>query len=285
MFIPQLVNSFSNSNVARSLSTPVSQWSGLILTTSAIALIGLTAYRWSRPEQNANAQQRAQFQKIRERVSSAYAYVFGGLCLTALSVAAAHASGIAEKIFNNNYYYVPIAILTTIASLVASLHLRQEDLAIKHVALAFFNVGMGMILSPIGYLSREILAQAAFITLGLGSVLTFTAFMSPDRRFLAWEGPLLAVLSTISLASLVALFFPHSAFAYAANQASLYGSLLLFSFYLMSSTQQLIQAAETQNDQEFDPIAAAIGIYSHLINLFIRILPFLLEKQQEEQRQ
>ena len=274
------------SKIPRYLSTSIAPWSRIILATSVTALMGLGAYRWSQANQHANnILPDEMFDEAKERIKSTYAYVFGGFALTAAAAVISHVSGLSRKILTNNSYILPIGLaLVTCGSLIATLCVSKEDLKAKHIAWTIFNASMGLTLSPLGFLNKSILAQAAFISLGVGGLLTLTAFLAPDRKFLEWEGPLMTYLTTLSIASFVALFFPNSAFAYGVDRASLYGGLLIFSGLLMSSTQRLMQEAETEPEKSFDPINSSMSIYLDSMNIFIRILRILFENNKENEK-
>lgn len=281
-----LMNAISStqwSNFTRALNSSVSSWSGIILGTSAAALAGLGIYRWSQSGSNAQAMQNDDddFDQVKERVSRAYAYVFGGFALTAAAAIVTHVSGLSRAIFQNSYA-VAFLFSASCASLIATVFIDKENTKAKHIAWGIFNATMGMTLAPLGFLNQRIIAQAAAISLGLGGALTLTAFLAPDRRFLAWEGPLMAALTSISIASFVACFFPGSAFAYGIDRVSLYGGLLIFSGLFMSSTQRLMEKAEKQSDNEFDAINASLNIYLDGLNIFVRIVRILLENNKEE---
>ncbi len=264
------------------LNSSVTRWSGIILATSATALIGLGIYRWSQADQNFdNMQPDANFEQVKARVCRAYGYVFGGFALTAASAAVAHISGLSLKILQNRYLAIPLA-LGSCAALIATLTISKESDKAKNVAWFVFNATMGMMLSPLGFLDQRVVAQAAAISLGLGGALTLTAFLAPDRRFLAWEGPLMAALSSLSIASFIACFFPNTAFAYGVDRASLYGGLVVFSGLLMSSTQRLMEEAEKQSDAVFDAINSSLNIYLDGLNIFLRILRIMLENKKSE---
>lgn len=270
------------SDISNVLSVSVSKWSGIILTISVTTLAGLGIYRWSNSGKADNTAKDADFEQVKARMTRAYAYVFGGLAATAATAALAHATGLSRKILENSYFLIPATFVLSIGGLVTTMLTDKENVKTKHIALAVFNIGMGLSLSPLCFLQKSVLAQAALITLGLGSVLTFTAYMAPDKSFLQWEGPLMTALTTLSIASFVALFFPRTAFAYGVDRASLYGGLLIFSGFLMVSTQRLMDEAEKQNDAQFDAINSSMNIYLDTLNIFIRIVRILAENKKDE---
>jgi FtsH-binding integral membrane protein len=287
MNISSLVQSSAGqywSTFSRAASSSLAAWSGVILATSATALVGLGIYRWSKANQNQEDQviKDRSFERIKEKIQRTYAYVFGGFALTAAAATASHVSGLSLKILTNTGYLLPIGLtVTSIGSLIATLATNKDDVKTKHVAWAIFNGTMGVMLSPLGFLNPVIIAQAAAISLGVGGLLTFTAFMAPDRQFLKWEGPLMTALTTLCVASTVAYFFPSTAFAYGVDRASLYGGLAIFSGLLMCSTHRLIDEAE-RKQYTFDPINSSLSIYLDTMNLFIRILRILVENRKDK---
>lgn len=272
------------SDASRVLSSSVAHLSGLILSTSVAALAGFGIYRWSQSKNGQNTPIDPDFERVKTRVKQAYSYVFGGLALTAATAAIAHAAGLSRVILENRFFIVPGTVILSIGALVTTMWTNKENVKTKHIAFAVFNAAMGLSLSPLVFIQKSILAQAAFITLGIGSLLTFTAYMAPDKRFLEWEGPLMAALSCLSIASFVARFFPNTAFAYGIDRASLYGGLLIFSGLFMSSTQKLVDEAEKQDDKQFDPINASFNLYLDTLNIFLRVLRILLENQKKEEQ-
>lgn len=285
MNISNFMNAVSTahwSNFTRFMNSSTAGWSGVILATSTTALLGLGLYRWSKPNTiGGNDALDDDFKKIKERISQTYAYVFGGFAITALAAIAGHVNGLSLKILQNRFLTIPIFI-GSLAAITATRFIDKENNTAKHVAWAIFNVSMGMMLSPLGFLDQKIVAQAAAVSLGLGAILTLTAYLAPDREFLAWEGPLMTALTTITIASTVALFFPGSAFAYGVDRVSLYGGLMIFSGFLMSSTQLLMEEAEKQSERDFDPINSSQNIYLDGLSIFIRILRIMNENKKEE---
>lgn len=288
------VNDFF-SNFSYYAGTSTAPWNRIILATSVAGLVGLGAYRWNKQAspsyqqttplfpKPADSGSSRSFEQVQARVLKAYGYVFGGLTVTTATAAIAHISGLSLKILVHSYYSIPLMLLT-IGSVVATTIISKEDSKAKHLALATFNISIGLTLSVLGFSEPAILAQAAVISLGLGALLTLTARLAPDRQFMKWEGPLVSALACISIASTVAIFFPFSAFAYAANQASLYGGLAISCLFLMSSTQRLIENAEKQTDQNFDAISDSLNIYLDGLNIFLKVFRILMENKMENKK-
>jgi FtsH-binding integral membrane protein len=283
--VSKTLSSVDWSQLASGFNKSISSWSGVILATSVVALTGLGVYRWSKSNsQESDNQEALDFQEIKERVCKAYGYVFAGFALTAATAAAAHIGAISGAMLQHPIVSIPV-VVASLASLSATIVINKENVKLKHVAWGVFNLTMGMTLSPLGFLNQQIVAQAAAISLGLGVLLTATSFIAPDKKFLQWEGPLMTALSTISIASCVALFFPGSAFAYGIDKVSLYGGLAVFTALFMGSTQRLINEAETQKENQFDPISSSLGVYLDGLNIFIRTFKILIEKDKANNSQ
>lgn len=265
----------------RAASTSLSPWSGIILATSATALVGLGVYHWSRDRLSDEAVNDHLTDDAQERIKRTYAYVFGGFALTAASAVVSHVAGLSFKMLISKSAALPIGLtLASIASLITTLAVSKENTKIKHIAWACFNITMGMALSPLIIVNQAVLAQAALISLGVGGILTLTVFMSPDREFIKWEAPLLVALASLSIASSIAYFFPRTAFAYGIDRASLYGGLAIFTGLFMASTQRLIKEAQTQTANAFDAINSSLNIYLDWLNIFIRLFRILDENRE-----
>ncbi len=261
------------------MNSSIKPWSGVILSTSIVAVAGIAIYKITDKGTSDSEEALKKFEKIKDKVKQAYSYVFGGFALTAGFAVAAHITGLSRAILTNNYLYLGVFV-GSLVSLSATHLTNVENKKLKQISWIAFNASMGILLSPLGYIQQKLVAQAAAISLGLGGVMTAAVFLAPDKKFLEWEGPLMACLTSITIASTIAIFFPSTAFAYAVDRVSLYGGLALFTGFFMASTQRLIQEAE--NAKEFDPIQASMGIYLDGLNIFVRVLRILIENQEKK---
>lgn len=283
MQISNFLNATSNpylNNPTRFLETSVSStWSAIILATGLTSLAGLAVYHWKTNDRDALI---TDFDKAtKEKVASAYGYVFKGFVLTSIASTIAHVSGLSFQLLKHSYALIPLT-LVSIGSLIATQWTNKENTAKKLLSWGIFNASMGIALSPIGFINKAIVAQAGAISLGLGGLLTGIVYLSPNTNFMKWEGPLWAGFASLSIASAAALFFPNTAFAYGADRASLYGGLVIFCGFLMASTQRLIKEAESKRKNQFDPINSSLGIYLDILNIFVKILKILAENKKEE---
>lgn len=264
------------------LNSSVSKYSGLIFAGSAALLGGGIAYTVTQGKFNEAENADPNFAQIRARVASAYTYVFGSLGMTAATAALAHVAGFSRVILENNALALPLLCIASFAGVAVTLLSDKSNVNLRHAALAITNITIGIMLSPLGFIPGSLVAQAALITAGIGGLMTFVAYIAPDESFLKYQGPLLAGLTTISLASLAALFFPNTAFAYGADRLSLYGGLAIFTGLLAVDTQAIISRAKKENDAQFDPIDNARDLYWDTLSVFLRILRMILENSQKD---
>lgn len=264
------------------LTRSIGAWSGVILGASVMSLAGLGAYRWSQSASQQDVGTSSQvknFEATRTKVFKAYACVFGGFAMTGVSALIAHAVGASFAMMTSPYLCVGTGLLA-IGSVVVTM-LSEKDSQIKNVAWVVFNVSMGLTLSPLMFIDKTILFQAATITMGLGGLISLSALLAPDRSFLKWESPLLAAFSALAIGSTAALLFPRSLFAYGLDRVSLYGGLALYSVSLFVGNHRLVADAEKQSDRQFDPINSSLNIYIDTLNIFVRVVRILLDAKED----
>lgn len=265
------------------LSTSIGKWSGIILGTS---LIGLAAYHSYRLSQDNDADEfvvDADLERVKVRIQSVYQYVIGGLATISMTAIVAHTAGISRHILMNSYYCVPVLGITMIGSIFATVLIDKENTKAKHVALATLYGSMGLMYSTLGYLQGNVIAQAAAVTMLFGGAATYYVHHARNKDFIWLEAPLMTALTTISIASSIAFFFPQTAFAYGIDRVSLYGGLLIFSALFMASTQRLIKEAESLSNSQFDPINSSLHIVLDLANIFVRLVRIFNENQKKEE--
>jgi growth hormone-inducible transmembrane protein len=267
---------FSNFSDALSSASPLSK----AIFFSTVTGLGLTLGKFRIRQIEEEQADHEEFLKIKNKICRTYFYVFGGFTLTTVSGIVSHVSGLSLKILNNPLSFLPLSI-ACLGSLIATTNIPQKDGKIKHIAWAIFPISTGMMFSFLGFIRKGLIAQAAYISIGLASVLTLTSFYATSKTFLKVKGPLIAALSTLSIASAAAIFFPGNAFANLVNQASLYGGLVIFSLFLMYHTRKTLEEAK---GEEFDPIKSSIDLYQTGISIFLRILSVLLERDQKTHR-
>ncbi len=256
--------------------------SKIVLGTSVASIVGVMTYRLSHNKQQAKPG--ISFIYARAKVQSAYAYVFGGFALTTLAGTAAHVSGFSLQLLKHPYLIAIPLFIGTIVSAVTVTKSNKNEGTIQKVKWVLFNICMGASLSTIGFFSKQLITQAAVISLGIGGTATLTSYLAPDEKFLKWEGPFLNALACISLVSFASLFFPGQAAAYGLNKALSYGGLAIFTGLLMSRTQRLYKEAKEKRTKDFDPIKASLSIYMDGLNIFVRVLDILTKNKSEEDK-
>ena len=124
----------------------------------------------------------------------------------------------------------------------------------------------GMAIAPIVWMSaaKGVLFSALFLTFAVFAGFTAAAFLAPQGKLLAFQGPLFAILIGFVGISFLNLFFP-SKFA---HSILLYGGLALFSALVAVDTQAMIERARCGMG---DHVQDAMGLFINMINIFTRI--------------
>lgn len=285
----RIINSFHNTSIASS-----AHW---VLTGSAITLAALVAYLYSqgklfqtddskKPSFTASGYNEMSISPdVKERMKKVYMYVFGGLAITAAAATLAHVSGLSSVIFQSKLAWAGI-VVGSIGSLIGTMFSKANSMQQKTI-WAVFTATMGLSMAPLGYLDKVLLAQAAVITLGLGSVLSYIAYNAPDKRYSKYEGTLMGGLTAICIASFVAVFFPKTAFAYGVDRLSLYAGFAIFCGLFLASSQNILtksqeSAENSQSLKKFNAINLSLGLYLDTLNLFVRIVRMMNESKNRE---
>lgn len=256
--------------------------SKIVLGTSLVSLVGLLTYRWCDTEQKADTSRT--FTDARAKVQSAYGYVFGGFVITALAGKAAHISGFSLQLLKHPFLIgIPLTIGTGV-SIYTVVDSDKKDGASQKIKWVAFNILMGASLSVIGFYSKQLITQAAAISLAIGGTATLISYLAPDETFLKWQGPILNGLTGLSIAGFISGFFPKQAAEYGVNKAISYLGLLAVSGILMGSTQRLFKEAKSLSTKKFDPIISSLGVYLDGVNIFVRVINIIAESQKEEEK-
>jgi FtsH-binding integral membrane protein len=281
--------------VARAVhNTSISSAAPWMFTGSALTLAALVAYMYkqgmifqgqeSLDKSTTRFTNMAAGPQVKARIEQVYKYVVGGIAVTAGVATVAHITGISKIFFRSGLASFGVFVGAIGTMITAMLSKPNSDR--QKVCYGLFTAAMGLMISPICHLDKTIIAQAAVITLGLGSVLSFMAYKAEDKSFLQWEGSLIGGLTAISVASFVAWFFPKTAFAYGVDRLSLYVGFALFCGCFLASSQRIlddsqVSAARKEPIERFNAINPAIGLYLDSLNLFLRILRMLNGKSDD----
>jgi len=247
--------------------------------TAALGVGALCAYGLSQPAQYAPAKTRmmmaqmggkAYAERVRMRVGKTYAYLAGGLAMTAGVATFAFQRGFAMRMARMNPLALAFGGLALSIGCMMGTRMTPYDNPMKLAWWSGFNAITGLTLVPIGMYGGAIVSQAAMITACIVGSLSAVAACSPGDTFLSM-GPMLGCgLGVVVAASLGQMFFPASSML---MNVSLYGGLGLFGLFVCYDTQKVLYHA--QMDNHFDPINREIGIYLNTINIFVRVVQIL----------
>ncbi|VDL79626.1 unnamed protein product [Nippostrongylus brasiliensis] len=216
---------------------------------SVLGVGALMYYGLASKEQSILAQSALWPSYVRERLSSTYSYLAGGLAVTAASGVAASRSA-------------------------AIMRLTQAGGVLGLFASLAVIIGTGMLCRSIDYDSTVAKHLAWMLHCGLSA----TAITAPSEKFLMMSGPLAMGLGVVFVANIGTFFFhPGSALGAGLMSIVLYGGLILFSAFLLHDTQRVVKHAQMYPRREqmygmpmdiksYDPINAYVGpFFSFLI--------------------
>jgi FtsH-binding integral membrane protein len=110
--------------------------------------------------------------------------------------------------------------------------------------------------------------------------LSTIAATAPSEKFLNMSGPLSIGLGFVFASSLASMFLPPTTrLGLSLYSISVYGGLILFSFFLLYDTQKIVHKAERMPN--YDPVNNSISIYLDVLNIFMRIAMILSGNQKK----
>lgn len=221
---------------------------------------------------------------VRERLSSTYSYLAGGLAVTAASgVAASRSPAIMRLTQAGGVLGLFASLAVIIGTGMLCRAIDYDSTVAKHLAWMLHCGAMGAVLAPLVYLGGPVLMRAAWYTAGIVGGLSATAITAPSEKFLMMSGPLAMGLGVVFVANVGAFFFhPGSAVGAGLMSIVLYGGLILFSAFLLHDTQRVVKHAQFYPRREdvmygmpefrsYDPINAQLSIYMDVLNIFMRM--------------
>uniref|UniRef100_A0A7S2U0G5 Uncharacterized protein n=2 Tax=Lotharella oceanica TaxID=641309 RepID=A0A7S2U0G5_9EUKA len=149
----------------------------------------------------------------------------------------------------------------------------------KQVLWGVTTAGMGLMISPVGFLGGPIILQAAAGTGLMVGGISSVAMTAPSESFLWMAGPLNMGLGMVVLASLGRFVFPANPIL---TTITLYGGLGLFGGYVLYDTQKM--QSNAQRNKIYSPINESFGIYLDTINIFVRLAEILYLQQGTKRR-
>ncbi|KAM3834754.1 growth hormone-inducible transmembrane protein isoform 1-T6 [Vipera latastei] len=222
-------------------------------------------------------------QYVKDRIRSTYMYFAGSVGLTALSaVAVSRSPAMMGLMMKGSWLAIgaTFAVMIGAGMLVRSIDYEQSPIP-KHVAWMLHAGVMGAVVAPLTLLGGPLLIRAAWYTAGIVGGLSAVAMCAPSEKFLNMGAPLGLGLGLVLVSSVGSMFLPPTSILGAGMYSiAVYGGLVLFSFFLLHDTQQVIKRAESQpylvvGMRKYDPINACMGIYMDTLNIFIRVATML----------
>ncbi|KAI0361489.1 Bax inhibitor family protein [Trametes cingulata] len=220
----------------------------------------------------------------RSYLHESFQYTGGGLAITALAARAMFKNGFAFRIMSANPWLVlGVSLVGSIGTMMGAMYTPPENTVMKHAFWLGFNACQAATLSPLFFLSPAILSRAALYTCGVVGSLSYVGATAKNDTYLYMGGPLLAGVTVVALSSLAPMVLPLGLRGLAVSEAiSLYGGLAVFSGFVLFDTQKILNNARLaeQGRVARDPLKESISLELDMINIFIRLVHILSQRQQ-----
>ncbi|KAI3387818.1 hypothetical protein SNEBB_009704 [Seison nebaliae] len=159
---------------------------------------------------------------------------------------------------------------------------RSEVQLNRFLALVAFGGLNGVSLTPLVssviQINPSIIVTALLATTTIFACFTLAALTQKSRSYMYMTGLLLSAFGVISLVSLMNLFIRSSAM----EMLTIYGSLIIFSLFIVCDTQIIIAKAEEYS--HYDSVEQSITLFLDLINIFQHLLIILGNNEQQEKK-
>jgi len=172
---------------------------------------GCTYLYASRSKSNLDSEGAYTTDDFTQKVQKTYAYILGGIGITATSAFCFFKTKLPYKFLSMNpWAFLGTSLVIGIPTLIAAISIDyHENPVAKHIAWASFNVAEGACLCTLGFFGAPVIAQAALATVALVGGLSFVG-MSINRKnpdnLAKYETPLGVGLGVIVLLDWVQCF-------------------------------------------------------------------------------
>lgn len=203
-----------------------------------------------------------------QRTKSALAYFAGGVAMTSAMVFGMLRS---PTILKYSFGWAPllIGLPTTFVCMykLRSTPQTPDNSLSRHLYWALFNSCIAFSIVPLISMSQALVIRDAFlVTSGAFGGLTLVALNARDDAFLGMSGFLGAGLGCIAAVGIANIFLQSNALM----NVWLYGGLALFLAYVLYDMKEIQNRAK--RSIYFDPMSESVKVYLDFVNVFIRIL-------------
>lgn len=233
--------------------------------------------------------------EVRKYLSGVYAYLTGGIAITAATAIACWRSGfVMEFLSRHPTAFMLGSTLLCIGTLMATRSVDPRNFALKNSLYIAYTVLEGITLTSLGILGGPVLAKAGIYTFGIFLAMSLIALNAKQERFLYLGGALYSALFVMIMGSFasmgLSIFGKMPRTVAALDFLILWGGLALFVAFLLYHTQTIVsngkQYAELKkygqtstalsvrgHNGQIVPnyIDEALRLYLDLINIFIRL--------------
>lgn len=212
---------------------------------------------------------------LRSHLKNVYASIASATLVAAVG-AACHVNGIWQGGLLSG-----LGSFTLILMLAFSRNAEGKDDGMRFLylnGLAFCSgMSTGPLISAVWELNPSIVISALLYTCVIFSCFTLSALIAPEGKYLALGAPLMSILSTMLLASIMNIFFRSGSIAY----IQLLAGLFLMSAFILYDTHLIIEKFR-MGDRDY--IWHALTLFMDLASIFKHLLVLLADREQSSSR-
>jgi len=139
------------------------------------------------------------------------------------------------------------------------------------------GLGLGPLLDIVNVVNSSIIGTAFFGTSLIFGCFSISALLAPRGRWIYLGGPLLSLLSTMSIMALANLFFRSQLMF----QAHLYIGFAVMCAFILYDTQMIV---EKRRLGDTDYITHSLDLFIDFVSVFRHLLVILTQKEQKKSR-
>jgi FtsH-binding integral membrane protein len=206
-------------------------------------------------------------------ILNTYLYTFLSIAILITTILSIKKINISlEQIFTGPGRF--LLLLLSILLIVAVMTVSPKLFFTKHVIWILYLILMGTILYPIYDTYKESFTHSAVTTAGIMVFLSTIAFMKPELISLSWSNTLLMLTVSLLITSISERVLAYNSLIdnQKYNKLISYGSVMLFSFWVLYDTKRVIINAENcinpdYINQSLDFVLDSLNIFTNIINI------------------
>jgi FtsH-binding integral membrane protein len=208
-----------------------------------------------------------------------------GVGIIGIAARAMYQSGFVYRIMATNPWIIMIGGLgLSFATMYGTRATDPSNYVQKYALWTAFNVTQAAFIAPLMFMAPPaIMARAGLYTVAMMGSIAFVGATAKTDKYLYLGGPLLAGVAIVAVSGFAPLVLPATAVRTLAFTENLwlYGGLVVFGGFTLYDVQKVLQHARLAERGliKKDPVNESISIELDFLNIFIRMVQILSNRQ------